>query len=279
LVVDAVMPSPVAAITSSDGDVFAVFDDQQIMRVDPQTLALTPLTKASGAPRWIGVRGGDVLVFVRADGHSALDTVRGTTRTTLPVELGNSAAAEVGKASTFFLDGNSLWFGVDAGEWGGLVGRIDLATNKTKIFDASDGDPVFGFVRRGRQLLAYGGLIHLGISNGTISVIGDRVKRLWQAESVMDRRNELGAPVAQAITRGNQLLALSWRTLYDVSADYKQWTKLVELPARARSGRPDSVGSYPATVAMIDLGDAILFATTQDGLFVWRDGKLAHVAP
>lgn len=275
-VTDAVLPSPAVALALP----YVALASGEIARLDPRTLALTPIAQASGTPLWLAPRGAGVVAFVERERRFAID-VDGES---FDVSLGDSAAAHVGKPSAFFLDGDVVWFGVDAGEWGGLIGRVDLATRTTRVFDDGDAhEPVYGFAKHpdGRTLF-HGGLAHMGSRDGAIAAIDTAVTPLWhrQARAPARTMNEPpGMPIVAIRAERDHLLVLAWRELYAVSADFARWTKLVALPARARAGRPDAMGSYPAVVAMLAVGDAVVFATTRDGLLAWRGRTLARVAP
>ena len=270
---EATSPSNVVAVALP----FAALENGDIVRVDA-ALSLPPVGRASKTPRWIGTRGSDVIAFLEQDKSYTVETIRAGKTTGFEVARGSSPAHEIGHPSAFLLDGDSLWFGIDAGEWGGAIGKIDLKTHKLTSLTS---DAVMGFAKHpDGRVLAHGGLIHMGMIEGTIGAIeGNKLVEVWKREGGFDTdpTNPRALPVVYIQPNGERMRILVWNELYDVSGDFKDWTKIVELPARTRAGRPDSVGDFPAVVAIVELGDALVFATTRDGLFVYKDGKLSHL--
>lgn len=262
---------------------FAALDNGDIVRVDA-ALTLSPVGRASQTPLWIGSRGGDAIAFFERDRRYAIETIHEGKTSTFEITRDKALAQRIGHPSTFLLDHDTLWFGVDAGEWGGWIGKIDLKTMKLtspsgRKGDPSSDDPVMGFATHpDGRVLAHGGMIHMGLTNGSINaIVGGTLVPVWKREGFDDKQpeNPPALPVVSIQPNGERMRILVWDELYDVSGDFKEWSKIASIPARTRSGRPDSVGDYPAVVAIVDLGDELVFATTLDGLFVFKDGKIS----
>jgi hypothetical protein len=295
------VPAKVAWIAGNGEQVFAVLRDGQVARVGA-ALALEPIAKIpTGIPRWIGAHGDELLVFVQKPvgdprDHAwqawdfRIDRIRLVDRqvTSIEVAFRKSAAGERarqigGEPSVFLLDGDALWFGVDAGEWGGYATRVDLASGALTTIDPGDG--VFGIVAGpNHRIWLHGGIVHLGVTGGFISEVTD------EKATVLFRRKSYGnknaqktepkpLPIVHVVPHGAGFRVLVWHELYDVSSDLKTWTKVAAIEARENSGRPDSVGNYPATTSMIEVGGNTVFSTVKDGLFVLREGKIAPAGP
>jgi hypothetical protein len=202
-----------------------------------------------------------------------------TTRTiTIPND--GSPAMEIGRPSVWLLDGDHVWFGIDAGEWGGAAGRIDLKTGSTTMAGRLDG--VYGFAARDGRVWAYGGTTHMGHTEGYIAELTSGAPVVVWHHDNFDRTQIAAPPLPVVALRphGSGFLALVWNQLFDVDVRFTTWTKLGALAAREHEGRPDAVGNYPAAIAVFDHRPAgsVVIATRRDGLFVLRDTTIVPAA-
>ena len=288
LVADAKVEPRVASIAVAGQQAYAVLRDGQVVRVS-ESLAIEPIaTIEPGDPTWLDIHGDELLVFsvMPASHRARLDRIRIADRkiTSIAISAGNSAASSIGQPSTFLLDRDRVWFGIDAGEWGGATGRVDLATNSVAMIEG-DPEPVFGIVAAPNdRVWIYGGLIHMGATSGFISeIVGNKAIKRFTREAIGVEKeratNPAALPIVKVARRGTGLRILVWHELFDVSTDLATWTKVATLEAREHRGRPDAVGNYPATVSMIDVGGTTVLATVRDGLVILRSGKLAPASP
>ena len=178
----------------------------------------------------------------------------------------------------------------DAVEWGGWSGCIDLRAKAGKVETLEGGDRsgVYGFVELpDGQVWAYGGTMHLGVSDGFIARV-DRGKSEELASFGSRRREQMDGPPKQPrypIThvvpdpKGGGLLVFSYRDLFRVDARLTNWRHLGAAELRYRWGRPDAMGSYPALRTVLAAGDEsgdLICTTARDGLLRIRDGKVTQ---
>jgi hypothetical protein len=159
-----------------------------------------------------------------------------------------------------------------------MVGRIDLATAHTAKIEGLT-EPVMGFASVDGVVWAYGGLVHMGMTEGFVAAISaDTAKVMWKKDNFAKVTDPPGFPVVALWQSGTKIRAILWRDLFEVSRDFKSWKKVATIRAQARGGRPDSVGSYPAVrdVALVR-GDTVL-ATGYDGLFRIHGDTVEHHA-
>jgi hypothetical protein len=195
-----------------------------------------------------------------------------------------------GEIGAFFLDGKSrLWLGVDAGEWGGWCGSLDLSAKAGKIESLKDAPTnVYGFVGLpDGQVWAYGGLMHLGHSSSFISRV-DRGKSEELAlfgsfgrEKADEPPKKPRYPITHVLAdpKGDGLLVFSYRDLFRVDAKLTNWRYLGAIELRYRWGRPDAVGSYPALRSVVAAGDKsghLICTTARDGLLRIHDGQVTQ---
>lgn len=265
----------VAAIAADDRHVYAALENGSVGEVDPTTLQLRPIATLAGTPLWISVQGDELLGFVRSADRKrlTLEVFRAGTRTkTIAIPDDRSAAMSIGTPSVWLRDAGHVWFGIDAGEWGGAVGKIDLAAGTVTMIKHRE--PVFGFAAAGGRVWTYGGMIHMGHTEGYIAELTSGTpKPVWHHENSYTKQattKPYPLPVVRMIPDGAGFLVLVWNELFAVDASFKTWTPRAALRAREHPGRPDSVGNYPATRALVRAGDRLVFATARDGLFVLR---------
>jgi len=267
-------PAKIVAIATDEDRGFAGLADGSIGELDLVTLALRPIASVAGELRWISVRGQELVVFLDppGDGDLAIEVRRLDTLGTRAIAIphGGSRAMLTRSAWSWSRDGDTVWFGVDAGEWGGAVGKVDLATGTVTMF--AHRDPVLGFVTVGGRTWIHGGTVHDGSTRGYVAeLVAGESKDAWSASSRRRRKVTQGPPprpVVKLIPDGpGSFLALVWERLYRVDATFTAWTPIASIHAREHAGRPDAMGNYPATTAMIRIGERIVFATSRDGLF------------
>lgn len=279
-----------AALAVDGADLFAAQTDGGLVALDPATLAPTPLGAAApGRPVWLAALPAALVVAVDLGHDGAYDLV----------VLSRASGAETGRLvvpttgnpkhhpGTWFLDRahGAVWFGADGGEWGGALGRVDLATGAAGVTPGALGG-VYGLVRGpDNRLWVHGGTAHLGHLESFISAVSDdgaTVTELWSTHD--GRRGTLAAAeplraVSAIIPRADVLVVLAGEDVFGATPDLARWTHLAHLPATARGGRPDATSSYPAvaSVAASADGRVIFFATRGDGLFALRAGGLVRV--
>lgn len=252
---DAVAPSPVTTLVAHEGLLYAGLANGDVGRVD-EDLRFTKTAHVDGTPRWIGMHGGDLLVV--AD------------RTLVRIRDGESKSVTLeydrpkGHVRGVLVDGDTLWWSIHAGEWGGATGKVDLvAFTSTTIEDT---EPIYGVVAHKGRVLRYGGLSHLGSQHGTIGSVDGGVRELWRRSS-SPRYRDLdppGRPVRAMLARGDHLVVALGDMIYET--DLQTWTKRATLPDRSR------------TVALVELRDVLVIATDA-GLFTLRGTSLARVTP
>jgi hypothetical protein len=298
---------PGAAITLLTGvngvGALAAAADGRVFRIDPMTLRQTEFARLPAAPRWMAgfrdaakANNGVLAVVVSSDGDEVELHRLGIERPSsekhkVPVPL-----IRRGGISAFLLDARSrLWLGVDAGEWGGWCGSLDLSAGKAgKVEALKDSylSGVYGFVELpDGQVWAYGGTMHLGLSSGYIARI-DRGKAEELRSFRMDRAAKPNAPPKEPrypIThvmpdpKGDGLLVFAYRDLFRVDAGLTNWRHLGTIELRYRLGRPDAMGSYPALRTVLDAGDKsgdLICSTARDGLLRIREGRVTqYVVP
>jgi hypothetical protein len=269
----------VVAIAAGDRHFYAALADGSVAEVDPTTLQLRTIATLAGEPLWISAQGSELLGFVRSSDRKrlSLEVFRDGTRTkTIAIPDDRSAAMSIGTPSVWLRDGNHVWFGIDAGEWGGAVGKIDLAIGT--VTPIKHREPVFGFAAAGGRIWAYGGMIHMGHTAGYIvELTSGTPKSIWHRENDYTKKattKPYPLPVVRMISDGTGFLVLVWNELFAVDAAFTTWTPRAALRAREHPGRPDSVGNYPATRALVRAGDRLVFATARDGLFVLRGSTI-----
>jgi hypothetical protein len=209
--------------------VLAGLEDGRIARVDPETLDLTELVKLPSGPRWIGwgravgERPAGLVVVTRQTKPPQRDDQRREVPYSVVHDLGTGKTyALEEEATAFLLDPRArLWLGVDRGEWGGGVTRVDLLQGtvkalKPRLPDAPGNffsDGVYGFVAlRDGQVWALGGTVHMGLGSAAITRVDEaaphplyaRQHFFWVLDEARNREHlggdlrlrRLGAPVA-----------------------------------------------------------------------------------
>lgn len=276
---DASPVTKLAAIAGERGRYYAALVDGTVVSLDPATLVTQRITSVAGTPSWLAVHGDELVVFTRATGAKRFQLQvfhQGTQRTrSIAIPDDGSPAMSIGKPSTWLLDGGHVWFGIDAGEWGGAVGKVDLATGTTTMIKHRE--PVFGFVAHRGRVWAHGGMTHMGHTEGYVAELtAGTSKTIWQRHNSQHSQptSPRALPVVRMIPEGGGFLVLVWNELYQVDPGFTTWTRMAAIRAREHAGRPDAVGNYPATIAMFRAGGQLVFATSRDGLFVSRGTKI-----
>ena len=261
---DTVAPSPVTTLVTHDGLLYAGLANGDVGRVD-EDLRFTKAAHVGGTPRWIGMHGGDLLVIA----DRTLVRIRDGEARSVALEYDRPK----GHVGGVLVDGDLLWWSIDAGEWGGAVGKVDLVAFTGATIE--DTEPIAGFVAHKGRVLRYGGLSHLGSQHGTIASIDGGIRELWR-RSASPRYRDVdppGRPVRAMLAQGDRLVVALGEMIYET--DLKTWTKRATRPDRART---------VALVALRDaseqapLGRTLVIATTA-GLFTLRGTSLARVTP
>ncbi len=271
--VQLVSPPVTALAAGPNGAVLACLGDGTVATVDPRSLALARLGAVPGAPRWLGHWGKQLIVV--ADEGGARRVYRLDAQT--GAAIGEPIDAVGG--STWAIDASGrLWWGVDAGEWGGSAGSIDLASGKPGP-EQRVPDGVTGLLVHGDDVVAYGGTTHMGYTSGSLTSLAKHTRLAAPPPTApADGAEPIALPVTRMIASGDRLVAFLWNLAFTVDPTLTTWTRVGALPARVRWGRPDAVGSYPAIVDAVTLPDgAVVVATVRDGLFRIRAGTItAH---
>ena len=255
-VADVVPPSPVRVLTPG----LVALADRSIATLDA-SLRVDVIGKTTGDARWVGRHRDRVLAIVDAEDGWSLEVVGGEPLVTIPM------AHPKHRPSAFLLDGDTLWFGANGGEWGGRIGRIDLAARTLNEHARDEArEPVHGFLMHRGRVLRHGGLAHLSIRRATIAVVDERgATPVWRRSSGRRPAPPPAHPITHLLPTPAGFVAVSRGVIYEAPEDFSKWTKLADVGTR--------------TTAMVALGDAFVIATHDRGLYVWRAGKLARVAP
>jgi hypothetical protein len=285
---------PVGGVVAAKGvGVLAFGAGGRVSRVDPKSLKLTEFAKLPAAPRWmIGFRDPsgqkDGVLAVVQSGAGEMEIHRlgfgqpSSEKYKVPFRLGEAGA--------FLLDGKSrLWLGVDAGEWGGWCGSIDLGAKAGKVETPGDAPSnVYGFVELpDGQVWAYGGTMHLGSTSGFITRVDRGKSEELASFGCLGREKADGPPkrprypITHVVpdAKGDGLLIFSYSDLFRVDAKLANWQYLGAVELRYRWGRPDAMGAYPALRTILAVGDKpgeLICTTARDGLLRIRDGKVTQ---
>jgi hypothetical protein len=287
LVGELVSDRPIAALgDGADGEILAARGDA-VLRVDPQTLALTQLALFPETVVWVQRdRSGELVTITereekrKHEGREYALAVRSVRRAKhRPIALPEA------NDSAHLTPTGHLLLGADHGEFGGWIASVDLKTGRVRHHrDSMRG--IYGFVSsaRGRSF-AYGGVNHMGFCDGCVAEIDGaaRLRTVFDAEfDPCD--DERPAPVTGlALLPSGGFLGASFFTFFDVSSDLRSWKKLDKARVRYVWGRPDAVGSYPAIGALRILGEKptrALATTRLDGvLSIGSGAPEAHRLP
>ncbi|MEO8703772.1 MAG: hypothetical protein ABI867_27225 [Kofleriaceae bacterium] len=271
---DAALGSPrteasIALAIAADGDhAYVGLANGTIGELDPVTLEIrSTLTKVTGAPLWLSIHGDERLVVVRAgDDSITLELDRGGEHRSIPIPSDGGSAMALRAPSVFLRDGDRLWFGVNAGEWGGSVGVVDL-TSGTVTHVARPG-PVFGLAAAHGQILAHGGLVHMSSFRGYVLRLAPDPKLVWERTGGRKRPTTKppALPVHWLAPHGTGYLAVVWNEVYAVDATFTTWTQLAAMPARDKRGHLAT--AYPSPIAVIELAGRLVLVTHRNGLYV-----------
>lgn len=251
-----------------DGAILAGLDGGRVVRVDPTTLALTPVADLGATPRWVGADARGIVAVVERRAEKGR---RGTSFEVVDVASGSHVALN-DRPTAFLLDHKRrLWLGADRGEWGGWVKALDLGT-KRMIEPKGQISGVYGFFERGGDILAFGGMSHMGLNEGYVARCSEenvtKVAELSGSFGRGDPSRPRG-PITHLVDggAGGELVALSYGSVWRVDTSFSRWTRVRDVELHDRAGRPDAVGSYPAVSAALPDGrGGLLLATVRDGL-------------
>lgn len=137
----------------------------------------------------------------------------------------------IGTHTSFLARGDSAFIGLDSGEWGGGLLRVDMATGKpTKVESHASGglcgkpldagcDPVNALEVSPWNpdcIVAAIGLMHLSRHGRVVEVCGDQIETIYEAK-IEARINDLGTEPFYGLARaGNVLWALGPRGMYRI---------------------------------------------------------------
>ena len=185
------------SVTATAERVFAGFDNGLVAEIDPHTLAPRMLVVMATPPTWLHVYR-DRLLVTGEYGLVAIalanpDDSRGLVlpRPDIPYRSA---------PTTYLLDGDTLWFGLDGGEWGGGFGMYDLATQRSCVTRTEHG--VYGFARAGDRVLVHGGVVHMGLHAGYVAAAaGCTLEPRWTGDTPRSSRSSRTA-MASASSSG-----------------------------------------------------------------------------
>lgn len=154
-----------------------------------------------------------------------------------------------------------VFVGLNAGEWGGGLQRIDRRTGQVRVIERNetgelcggplnvDCDPVNGVARSPRTqgcVVAAVGLVHMMTSGGLVEICGDHVASLYREPCSEDRMSSRCAtPFFGLIRSGDALLAVAPDKLVSLGVG-GQVSELVAPPFQAYG--PFQIGFGPSYV-------------------------------
>ena len=281
------------------GAVLAGLADGRVCRVDPATLGLSDVAKLPTAPQWAG--------WCHAAGNRPAGMVVATRHTKRMEEDGEHWDApywvvhDLATKKTFALEypantvlldrAGRLWLGIDNGEFGGHVLRIDLSAGIVTAIkpppsrepggeDSWDG--IYGFIElRDGQIWAFGGVSHMGFNEGEITRVDEAKARTMAAFDPPPNPRQKPdpsrpwMPITHVIEENDGLLVFSYSDVFRVDKALKAWKRAATLEIQYRWGRPDAVGAYPAVSTVHSPsreGEPYWLATIGDG-YVVLDGQ------
>jgi len=284
------------------GAVLAGGRDGRVYRVDPATLDRTEVARLPDAPQWIawgravGNRPAGLVVVTRATRPLDRDGQHWDVPYAVVHDLASQKTFTLEEtATTFLLDrAGRVWLGLDKGEWGGRVTRVDLAGGTvTAVKPPPSRDParkafwegVYGFIERADGVvLAFGGSSHMGFNSGAITRLDTpEPQTLFAFEPPRDREakpdpDRPRMPITHVVEENDGLVVFSYSDVFRVDTALKSWKKFATLDINYRPGRPDAVGSYPSVSAVHPPrrpGGPWLIATVADGYVVLEGTKAA----
>lgn len=259
-------PAPASVIGLAGDTVLVGFRDGETATLDPASGTLTPGARVVGQPVWLGEAagrriavglegrggGGAVQVVGIDDGRS----VNGVFELPSP---GFTAPPTAAAASE-----TTLWLGWDWGEWGGALVAVDL---KGGHASAESSSGVYGLARLGDAVLGFGGIDHMGMSQGWVAWSLANGPPLYQGGNY-STAPVLGpsGPVTGLIRDGAGFTVLSYSDVWHTDSTFTAWTRIGTLDVHYRSGRTDAVGTYPAVAsAWYDPAGGLVLGTQYDG--------------
>lgn len=286
-----IIPGRATAISVNDGkDVLVGTEDGQIVEVDPSTLAQTSVAKAPGEITWLtsapSFNGKGRMIVAISDYQPEAFGWPGETDEQNEQQIArlrksrhfSVAVYENGKRHfitvpiksnlfvprTFSLDGsNYIWMGMDKGEWGGALLRVDLRTGKVRTTEMGEG--ALGFIKPPKgPLIVYGGMSHLGGNGGYIASLESAKPNFlhefesneWQTpaqDKTRSPENMPQGPIDLIVedTAEHGYWVVSANTLFHTDTDFSGWTKKMDLGGRWIAGRSLSMGNTPTVQKLI----------------------------
>lgn len=283
---------PITAIASfGDSHVLIGVEDGEIQKLASPDWASTVLGRVTGRPSWVGSYRHDekpsavVVSVVPLELPEEEDDDRPKWKLVVH-DLGIDQTVEVtamagamAPPSAFLLDRNlRLWMGVDQGEWGGILGYVDLRTEVQKT--VGDVSGISGIVElRDGTILVHGGMTHMGMTSGFVKrVDGDALVELAAFDNDdktrKDPPDEPVLPIAHVLEPAGDgpLRVLSYGELYHYDPKFSEGRFVDYVRLRYTPGRRFSVGTAPAVQrALLHPTDPerLLLATGNDGIVVW----------
>lgn len=264
--------STTALAIDGSGRVVRARSDGRVGLFDPAALEDgAEIARLPGPVDWLVPKG---------EGWLAAATGPGRTYRLHTLPSGRSGALPAGGNARLVV-GDTLWIGVDKGEWGGQVIRYDLASLSTAArHDLPSG--VYGFSEGpDGAVLAFGGMLHMGMSSAFVArVDGAAPQTVWESETVMERTGTPTSPrlpISLVVPAGDDRIVVSYGEVFRADPALKRFTYLGRSELRYNPGRPDAMGSYPASRSALWVNGVLVLATVRDGLVRALDGTSSRV--
>jgi len=164
-----------------------------------------------------------------------------------------------------------MWVAADMGEFGGTLSQLDLKSGAARTERIGN---IRGFARTGNgELLAYGGLTHMGMSDGFVATLGTATSPpLWEfTAGKPPTTSGPQGPIDHIVrmTNGPGYWVVSNQTVFTADEGLSSWKRIGSLGARWIAGSRLSVSNTQTISGVIvdpDTPQAIVAVTEQDGL-------------
>lgn len=266
-----------------DGSILVGFADGLVGRVTIPGFEVTEVARVSGRPLWIGAAkaaNDTVVVYADAHGGAGISTAWGRSRTHTVRMLGSGHEMDVPDASSFLMDDrDQLWLGVDHGEFGGGLYRVDLLEDR---MEAVLPDNVLGISRIQDEIWAYGGLAHLtGFYSFIARVAPGKPKRLRERSGFIDQKPRdprLGPslPISQIVEAGTGVSIWSGTDIFQANRSLGGWKRLRDpTPSHIDGRRWRRTAYYPVNDTSTVVDDRV-FRPTGTGFLELEDGTASR---